>query len=529
MSILGDLLPLPQDSVGRVKQCDLSKDRLRNSKIYCLKFKALDMLNLNLIKPVALRTFSAMKLSRLSEFYAETNRVGLLATAFSLLIAIAIADYFLLPTIPFGAFYILPILLAAGFLSRWQLLFLALVCAMMREVLGPFPMGLVSVPRVLMGFIAFVGAGLFVNELARNRQIALTHIKQIQEETQLRKDVEKELQVLVDSSPAAILILDSQRKVSLSNAAACKMLALEGNCLVGKQIDPYLPVLKNIGEMSQLSEFRHTEMESTGRRHNGEIFRVHLWISTYLTGLGARLAVIAVDISEELRDREESGLDRMLSTSRVLVGAVAHEIRNLCGAIAVAHANLTRFPGLANSEDFRALGNLLEALRNLASAELRPLSRGQLAGVPLGPILDDLRIVMEPTFQEIDATVTWELPAAQPAVWADAQSLLQVFLNLTQNSHRALRLCFSKVLSISCKIEAESVILKFADTGSGVRHPEWLFRPFQHGADASGLGLYVSRAIVRSFGGDLRFEPHHQGACFVVELLRADREVKRPA
>jgi PAS domain S-box-containing protein len=469
-----------------------------------------------------------MKLKRLSEFYAETNRVGFLAAAFSLLFAIAIVDYFLLPTIPLGAFYILPILLAAGFLARWQLVFLALVCAVLREVLGPFPMGLESIPRFLLGSIAFIGGGLFVSELARNRQVVLTHLKRIQEEIQLRKDVEKELQVLVNSSPAAILILDSQRKVSLANAAACRMLRLESNCVAGKPIDPYLTVLKHIGEMSQSSEYWHTEMDSTGRRHNGEIFRAHLWISTYQTGLGARLAVIAVDISEELRDREESGLDRMLSTSRVLVGAVTHEIRNLCGAIAVTHANLTRLPGLANSEDFRALGNLLEALRNLASAELRPLTRGQLAGVPLGPVLDDLRIVIEPTFQEMDATVLWELPAALPAVWADAQSLLQVFLNLTQNSQHALKYCFSKVLTISSTIQAESITLKFADTGPGVSHPEWLFRPFQPGADASGLGLYVSRAIARSFGGDLRFEPRYQGACFVVELLRADGEAKRP-
>jgi len=528
MLILGDLLPLPQDSVGCVKQCDLSKDRSRNSKIYCLKFNALDMLTLNLIKPAALRIFSAMKLSRLSGIYAETNRLGFLAAAFSLLFAIAIVDWILLPNYPLGIFYILPVLLAAGFLTRWQSVSFALLCAVLGEVLGPFPLGLESIPRFLLGLIAFIGGGLFVSELARNRQMALTHLKQIQEETQLRKDVEKELQVLVNSSPAAILILDSQRRVSLANAAACRMLGLDDNCLDGKPIDPYLPVLRNIGEMSQSSEYRHAEMESTGRRHNGEIFRAHLWISTYLTGLGARLAVIALDISEELRDREESGLDRMLSTSRVLVGAVAHEIRNLCGAIAVAHANLTRLPGLANSEDFRALGNLLEALRNLASAELRPLTRGQLAGVPLGPVLDDLRIVIEPTFQEVGATVLWELPAALPAVWADAQSLLQVFLNLTQNSHHALKYSFSRVLTISSTIQAESVTLKFADTGSGVSHPEWLFRPFQEGADASGLGLYVSRAIARSFGGDLRFEPQRQGACFVVELLRADGEAKRP-
>ena len=34
-----------------------------------------------------------------------------------------------------------------------------------------------------------------------------------------------------------------------------------------------------------------------------------------------------------------------------------------------------------------------------------------------------------------------------------------------------------------------------------------LFRPFQQQAQATGLGLYLSRAFMRSFRGDLRYEP----------------------
>ena len=64
--------------------------------------------------------------------------------------------------------------------------------------------------------------------------------------------------------------------------------------------------------------------------------------------------------------------------------------------------------------------------------------------------------------------------------------------------------------------------MEFGDTGTGVPHPELLFRPFQAGADASGLGLYISKAIARSFGGDLRFEPQPEGARFVLELPRAE-------
>ena len=73
-------------------------------------------------------------------------------------------------------------------------------------------------------------------------------------------------------------------------------------------------------------------------------------------------------------------------------------------------------------------------------------------------------------------------------------------------------------LSIAAAVEDQKVIVRFLDSGAGVRAPERLFAPFQPGANRTGLGLYVSRAVVRSYGGDLRFEPQTSGACFAVEL-----------
>ena len=60
---------------------------------------------------------------------------------------------------------------------------------------------------------------------------------------------------------------------------------------------------------------------------------------------------------------------------------------------------------------------------------------------------------------------------------------------------------------ISASLESDLVVVRFRDTGPGVAHPEELFRPFQPGAQSFGLGLYISRAILRSHGGGLRYEP----------------------
>jgi C4-dicarboxylate-specific signal transduction histidine kinase len=96
--------------------------------------------------------------------------------------------------------------------------------------------------------------------------------------------------------------------------------------------------------------------------------------------------------------------------------------------------------------------------------------------------------------------------------------LLQVFLNLARNSQRAMQTCERKELTIAASAEEASVVIRFADTGVGVRSPQQLFRPFQQGADGTGLGLYVSRAIVRSCRGELRYEARPAGCCFAVVL-----------
>jgi two-component system sensor kinase FixL len=112
----------------------------------------------------------------------------------------------------------------------------------------------------------------------------------------------------------------------------------------------------------------------------------------------------------------------------------------------------------------------------------------------------------------------WAVEPSLPPVWADRPSLMQVFLNLITNSVRALSRNGGRSLSITAKNDGNQVLVEFADDGGGVAHPENLFRPFQAGAAATGLGLYLSRAFMRSFGGELRYQAIPDGACFVVNL-----------
>jgi C4-dicarboxylate-specific signal transduction histidine kinase len=111
------------------------------------------------------------------------------------------------------------------------------------------------------------------------------------------------------------------------------------------------------------------------------------------------------------------------------------------------------------------------------------------------------------------------LAADLPHVWGEAPELLQIFLNLAQNSSKAMQSSEQRKLTISAVVEHESVVVRFQDTGPGVTHPDELFAPFHRASGAKGLGLYVSRAIAHSFSGELTYEPLPAGSCFAVKLV----------
>lgn len=455
----------------------------------------------------------------LSSIYARKNRGTFLFAAAVLILLIAVVDWQTTAFISIGFLYLFPIMLIAGFVTRWQIVLVGLVCAVLQELFSELPSS-EAITRLLMASAGFVGTGLFVFEIIRNRQIALEHVEEVETHTRLRQEAEEQLQILVESSPAAIVTTDSAGNIVLANNAAQTLFASEDASIVGHSIAEFLPALQSVLQTQPSTHFR-TELRCRGRRKNDELFLGAVWFSTYVGSQGPRLAAIIVDLSEDLRDREDLSLDHMLKSTTILMGAVAHEIRNLCGAILAVHKNLSRLPVLQDNEDFRALGFLIDGLEKLSQMELLPPLDQTLSSIELTTLLDELRILIEPIYQEAGIRILWRVQDDLPLVIGERYGLQKVFLNLARNSQRAMESTKKKQLTISSVVENGAIILRFEDTGVGISSPQHLFKPFQRGADATGLGLYVSRAILRNFGGDLKFEPRIEGCCFAVCLARA--------
>jgi PAS domain S-box-containing protein len=455
----------------------------------------------------------------MSFFLKPWKKASIVGLALGLTGLIAMADWAIGTRASLGLLYILPMIVAAIALSPPQIIVLAVLCSAIRSRFDlPAPQ-LETFLRFAFALISYAGAGLFVIALMRNRAATIEHMSTIRREQELRHEAEEQLKTLVESSPAAIITVDQDGVVMAANNAADRLLMTqEGEGIRGKKIGNFLPVLTDAVAFGGEPAGLRSAAQCQGFRDNGEVFLANLWFSSWREPDGMRLAAIVVDSSEEMRDREEESLQQSLRANRIAAAAVSHEVRNLCSAISVVSGNLTQTHTADQSDDIQALNSLAKGLERIASVELHERAGEMLEEVALQALLDDLRIVIEPQWREIGGEVDWQLSRSMPRVWGERHGLLQVFLNLAQNSLRAVENSLVKRLSVSSTVREEQVILRFEDSGPGIAAPERLFAPFHPGADGTGLGLYVSRAMVRSYGGDLRWEPREQGTCFAVEL-----------
>ena len=459
---------------------------------------------------------------------------------------IALADHALANDVPLALLYLLPVGMMSTVLRRWQILLLGILCTYIAELADAFPWTFDrGIPRDALYFFAYTAAGFYVAEVVSRRRAEAAHVAALEAEMAGRREVEEQLQLVIANSSIAILTADESGRIRTANKAAESLFAAQTGAgetgaaepLENASLSKFLPSLAAVRMREQGWQRLRTMMQCQGLRAGREPFLADVWFSTYMTSGGGRLTAMIIDSTVETRDREEANLEQVLVGSRLAIGAVSHEIRNICAAISVvqqnlAQQNLAAASGPApHSEDLDALRQLVAALERIASVELSLIKR-QANRVSLDRFLRELAIIVQPSLREAGIALEWRADPGLPDVLADHHSLLQVFLNLVRNAETALahtpdaRLCL-RVVSKGARVQ-----IALTDNGPGVSYPEKLFRPFRVGAagnGGSGLGLYLSRAMMLSFHGDLRFQPGSEGATFLVEMLAAEAAEEQSA
>jgi PAS domain S-box-containing protein len=217
----------------------------------------------------------------IERLWHDRNRIPVLTISGTIILVIAVIDWWTEPYVSLGFLYLFPIMFAAAFLPRWLVALLGVGCAVLAEIFSSLSHSFV---RLSFESLALAGCGLFVGELVRNRRLSL--------------ESQAKLKALVETSPAAIVTVDERGFIELANLAAIELMAPRDGQLIGNPIAAFLPELHHALRWEEAPQFRAT-MQCQGHRGNGQTFTADVWFSTYKEGLAPKVAAIIADVGEE--------------------------------------------------------------------------------------------------------------------------------------------------------------------------------------------------------------------------------------
>jgi PAS domain S-box-containing protein len=336
----------------------------------------------------------------------------------------------------------------------------------------------------------------------------------------------------VEGLGSSVALFDSERRIVRINRTFESWMSLREQDIVGTRCDDLFvscrtkqPCMHAIAAAEQ----RRVVRELTSER--GRPLRVEIWPAPR-NELGIACVHMAHDLSDQqaLRTRLASA-DRLATLGRMTAG-VAHEVNNPAAfvtlALPMAREKMARGQvgdaAALLDEASAAMRQINEVMRDLGDvAPERPRAVADLASVADRAIRlasvevgGHSRIV-----RELDGDVTVDVRSPR---------LAQVILNLVLNAAQAMPRDAAGENRVVVRVRrvGERALVEVADRGPGVAEDlgDRIFEPFfttRGDAGGSGLGLWLSRAIVEEEGGTLTWRNLPEGGAIFTVSLPAHR------
>lgn len=204
--------------------------------------------------------------------------------------------------------------------------------------------------------------------------------------------------------------------------------------------------------------------------------------------------------------------ERMGVLGRISSG-IAHEVKNHLSPFMLAEMIARKYPD--DQEIQEASEMMLEAQQRILGIvdEIRTFASGSRSDVSVQPY--DLAAIVESVLRflrcdrVLRATDVRLFALARPIVQMDAARIRQVLINLIRNAADALENRQGHI-DLIVRSDENSAVVEVRDNGPGIALDirDRVFEPFfsTKGDKGLGLGLDISRQIVRAHGGALTFD-----------------------
>jgi len=369
--------------------------------------------------------------------------------------------------------------------------------------------------------------GLGYSELAESAQRIIRAISaaRIEKETQYRY-----LQAILEHIHTAVITLDESHQPELVNPLAMNMLGLYNSRKPAwEEIEKHAPLfaqtVTNLGESGR-------EMIRLSRTPAGK----QLLILVNSVKLGGRKVKIVTfqDIEPEIEQKE---MESWQTISRIM----AHEIMNsLTPLSSLTETGLMMLQENGRVRDLTAMtqdtiDNLYKALTTIADrnkalcqfiGNYRQLSRlppPDMKMIPVSVLMHELLELYEEEVGNLGIHLTLKPgPSSHIHIRGDQLQLKQVLINLIKNGMEALEETSHPQLTLAVKRVLDHCHIEVSDNGPGIP-PEQInkiFVPFfSTKPEGSGIGLSLSRQIIRNHQGQLTVHSEHgTGSLFRISL-----------
>ena len=333
---------------------------------------------------------------------------------------------------------------------------------------------------------------------------SLNRIKEVLDNAKLQiKEREQYFQLIMECANVGIVVIMENGTVAQTNSKALRIVGMER--------------LNHIDQLQVLSEELCEAMHRIGAgeqltaRLTTEIGDQNLVLSCSAMEFdGKRLRVVSIgNIHEELDRKEVESWEKL---TRILT----HEIMNsLAPVTSISHTLL------AQSDDAATVRQGLETIHSTSERLMRFVSAFRaVTRIPapqktpfyLSELVAESLSLIPHEGIEVEVSIEPE----DTMLYADRALMSQVMVNLLKNATEALLAqdCQRKI-TIRSTIDAEERIqIEITNNGSAIpaEVAENIFTPFfTTKTDGSGIGLAVSRQIIRLHGGSLRLKHNEAG------------------
>ena len=342
---------------------------------------------------------------------------------------------------------------------------------------------------------------------------------------------------IVENSLNPVQITDLNGKMTYVNTAFIKASGFSKKELIGKS-----PSIFGSGKSNKSFWNKMWQTISSGkvwfgeiedRKKNGDPFHSQLLISPILGKDDKVTGYFSIhrDMSEKITLEKQLINTQKMESIGTLAAGIAHEVGNPLASISALVQVAQR-----NTEDefiSEKLGLVKSQITRISKIikDLVDFSKPSNFEFQLTDINESIKVAVEITkvgTKAKDIQFSVNLNGDIPSLPLVADQIEQVFVNILLNAVDAIMESKTnsseKQISVESSLADDQVILTFTDTGHGIdqKNLSKIFEPFfttKKPGKGTGLGLWVSYGIVKSFRGDLKVKSQSgKGTTFIISL-----------